>query len=391
MSALDLVTPSLAGSRRVTRADVYLDRIKHNMQEVRSCVGRSVDVLAVIKADGYGHGAIPVANAALEAGARWLGVACVDEGVALRRAGIAAPVLVMGYAAADELPTAVEHRLTLTLGTLTQCEALLIAARGAGSAVRVHLKIDSGMGRFGILPHQVDAVARTLRATAEIEVEGCFTHMARGEEHPDLATTDQLSVFDHALARLGRHGIRPRVLHAANSGTSLTAPQAHYSLVRVGLLMYGYRPDGGNVPPLALRPAMEVRSSLVRVERLPGGSRIGYGHTFTLERPARIGLVPIGYADGLQRSLSGVGYLVAGGRRVPIVGRISMDQCTVDLSDVPEAREGDPVIVIGRSGETSVWADDLANWAGTISYEILCGITPRVPRYFFASGSPSAE
>jgi alanine racemase len=244
------------------------------------------------------------------------------------------------------------------------------------------------MGRFGVLPEQIDTLARELRATPEIVVEGCFTHLARGEEAPALATDAQLARFEAALRALRRHGIEPRMVHAANSGATLTAPHARLDMVRVGLLLYGYRPDAGAESGLALRPALEIQSRLVRVETLPAGARIGYGHTYTLERAARIGLVPMGYADGLQRSLSDVGYLVVGGRRVPIVGRISMDQCTVDLSEVDGAREGDPVQVIGRQGAANVWAGDLATWAGTISYEILCGISPRVPRYYLAGATP---
>lgn len=391
MSALDVAPPSLVSSRRVTRAEVYLDRIAANVQAVCELIGPKVALLAVIKADGYGHGAIPVARAALAAGVHWLGVACVDEGIALRLAGITAPILVMGHAAPAELRAAVQGDLTLTLGTATQCAAMLAAARLTGERVRVHLKIDTGMGRFGILPDQLDAVARTLRATPEILVDGCFTHLARGEEDPDLATHAQVSRFEAALATLDRHGIHPAILHAANSGAALVAPRARLNMIRAGLLLYGYRPEPGRDPHLPLQPVLEIRSSLVRVETLPAGSRLGYGHTHYLENPTRIGLVPMGYADGLQRALSGVGYLVVGGRRVPIVGRISMDQCMVDLSEVPESREGDPVVVIGRQGTASVWAGDMATWAGTISYEILCGISPRVPRYYLASETPSAE
>jgi alanine racemase len=387
MTALHYAAPTTS-SRRATRADVYLDRIMANVRAIQDLIGPNVDLLAVIKADGYGHGAIPVAHAALAAGAAWLGVACVDEGVALRTAGVTAPILVMGHAAPDELGAAMRDDLTLTLGTAAQSAALLAAAHATGSQVRVHLKIDSGMGRFGILPHQVEEVACTLRATPEIVVDGCFTHLARGEEDPALATDAQIAVFQFALATLRRHGIAPRILHAANSGGTLTAPHARFNMVRAGLLLFGYRPDGALEPPIALRPALELRSHLVRVETLPAGARLGYGHIHRLREARRIGLVPIGYADGLQRALSEVGYLVVGGRRVPIVGRISMDQCIVDLTEVAGAREGDPVLIIGRQGDAEVWADDLATWAGTISYEILCGISPRVPRYYLASANP---
>ncbi len=388
MSALDFVTRQGIASGRVTRATVHLDRIAHNVRAVRRLVGDNVAVLAVIKADGYGHGAIPVARAALTAGATWLGVACVDEGLALRAAGVTAPVLVMGYAAAVELPAAVRGDLTLTLGTLAQCGALAAAAHRSRSNVRVHVKIDTGMGRFGLLPSQLDQLAATLKESPEIVVEGCFTHLARGEERPEHATNEQLAVFDRTLRSLARRGIEPTIIHAANSGATVVAPGAHFNLVRAGLLIYGYWPDPAAAGTVELRPALEVRSSLVRVETLPAGSRIGYGHTHVLTRAGRIGLIPMGYADGLPRSLSSVGYVVARGVRVPIIGRISMDQFSVDLSDARLVGEGDDIQVIGADGGASVWADDLAGWAGTIVYEILCGISPRVPRGYTGTSGP---
>jgi alanine racemase len=385
VTILDLPLPS-STSRRATEALVFLDRLAANVRTIRGQLSAQTALLAVIKADGYGHGAIPVAQTALQAGAQWLGVACVDEGIALRRAGIDAPILVMGYAAPDELVTAMRHDLTLTLGTAAQTEALTTAAQHSGGRIHVHLKIDSGMGRFGILPHQIREVALALRQTPQIAVDGCFTHLARGEEDPALATDQQLNIFEEALQELRRWGVEPPLLHAANSGAVLTAPHAHFHLVRCGLLLYGYRPDARAFPTLNLQPVMEVRSALVRVERLPRGARLGYGHAHVLTQEATIGLVPIGYADGLQRRLSGRGFLVAGGRRVPIVGRISMDQCMVDLSEAPAAREGDPVAILGTQSGAAVWAEDLAQWAETVAYEILCGITPRVPRRYILQG-----
>jgi alanine racemase len=391
MSVIDFTTPYGIASRRVTRATVYLDRIMHNVREVRKLIGPDVQLLAVIKADGYGHGVIPVAKAVLNAGASWLGVACVDEGLALRGTGVPAPILVMGHAAPEELAAAAHGNLTLTLGTAAQCAAITAAARGLRNPLHVHIKIDTGMGRFGLLPEQLDELGRTLARTPAIRVEGCFTHLARGEEDPAEATNTQLQRFDSALATLARYGIEPEIIHAANSGATLIAPHSRLNMVRAGLLLYGYKPNPSVAPALTLRPALEVESCLVRVETLPGGTRIGYGHMHRLDREATVGLVPIGYADGLLRSLSGIGYLVAGGRRVPIIGRISMDQCMVDLTDVGQVAEGDPVAVIGAQGNESVWADDLGRWANTIVYEILCGISPRVPRAYLGGVTMSAN
>ena len=230
-------------------------------------------------------------------------------------------------------------------------------------------------------------MARELVRTPEILVEGCFTHFARGEEDPALATNRQIERFQDALHAFARQGIEPEHIHASNSGATLVAGHARFNMVRAGLLIYGYRPASSLAPDLVIRPALELVSSLARVQELPAGASIGYGHTYTLTRPTKVGLVPIGYADGLQRSLSGKGYLVVGGARAPIIGRVSMDQTTVDLTNAGAVAEGDPVVVLGSQGGASVWADDLAQWAGTISYEILTGISARVPRSYLWSES----
>ncbi len=376
-----------AASHRATRATVHLDRIASNVRIIRRLAGDSVKVLAVVKANAYGHGAVPVAVTALDQGASWLGVACVDEGLELRNAGISAPILVLGYVAPAELESAAQTRLSVALGTMAQCAVIATAARGLREPLRVHLKIDSGMGRYGITLEQSQEAARELAKTPEVHVEGCFTHFARGEEEPALATDHQIEMFREALGILSRHGLTPDLIHASNSGATLIAPHARFGMVRAGLLLYGYRPERSLAPDLELRPALEVESCLARVQALPAGAGIGYGHTYTLPTPATVGLVPMGYADGLQRSLSGKGYLVAGDSRVPIIGRVSMDQCIVDLSGVDMLAEGDPVVVIGARGGASVWADDLADWAGTIPYEILCGISARVPRTYLAGGT----
>jgi alanine racemase len=341
-----------------------------------------VRLLAVVKANAYGHGAVPCAKAALAAGANWLSVACVDEGLELRTAGIAAPVLVLGYSAPAELSAALQADMSLAVGTASQANAILRAARSIGKPARVHIKIDTGMSRFGFLPDQLDDVGETLARTPEILIEGCFTHFARGEDDPGEATNCQLDRFRAAVNVLARRGLNPGLLHAANSAATLVAPHTHLDMVRMGIAMYGYQPRPNMAPHVRLRPVMEVESCLARVETLPGGSRVGYGHTFVLPNARRIGLVPAGYADGIRRALSGSGYMVVSGARVPIVGAVSMDQCSVDVTEVGSAAEGDTVTIIGAQDGESVWADDLGTWANTIAYEILCGISQRVPRRY---------
>jgi alanine racemase len=380
MNLLDLASVGPPASLRVTRATVYLDRVAANIHAIRALIGSRIQLMAVVKANAYGHGAVPIARAALAAGATWLGVACVDEGLLLRSAGITAPILVLGYSAPEELPLAAKGNLSLAIGTPTHLAAA-VAAGAAGHIIHAQLKIDSGMGRFGFLPSQIDDLGRTLARQPGIYVEGCFTHMARGEDDPSLATSAQLTCFEAALGTLARYGIQPPLIHAANSGALLLAPRSHFAMVRAGILLYGYRPDRSPGLHAPFQPVMEITSRLARVETLPQGTRIGYGHTHQLTDGERVGLVPIGYADGLRRSLSGTGYLLAGGQCVPIIGRISMDQCMVDLTGV-HCAEGDPVTVLGGQGDAAVWADDLGAWAGTIAYEILCGISNRLPRTY---------
>ena len=281
MSPSPWTASRVGASRRATRATVFLDRIASNMRAIRGVAGPGVQVMAVVKANAYGHGAVPVAAVALEEGAGWLGVACVDEGLQLRQAGISAPILILGYVAPDELATAVECNLSVTLGTTEQGAAIAAAARGLRGRARVHVKIDSGMGRYGILPEQTEDVALALAKTHEIHVEGCFTHLARGEENPAIATDYQLARFQDALEALARHGVRPEFVHVSNSGATLAAPQARLNMVRAGLLLYGYLPESSLAPDVTFRPALEVVSCLARVQVLPAGSGIGYGHTLS--------------------------------------------------------------------------------------------------------------
>jgi alanine racemase len=355
-------------------AEVDLDAISANVAAVARHTGGPV--MAVVKANGYGHGATPVARAALAGGATWLGVARIDEAVALREAGLAAPILQLGLTPAGRLVEAVTLDVALTVWSAEQVDAAADASSRAGRPARLHLKVDTGMSRLGVQPGDAHALAGHARATAGVLLEGIFTHLACADDPSPSSADDQLQLFHEVIASLG--DLRPPVVHAANSAAALRLPGSWLDLVRLGIAMYGLSP-GARVPLLAgMRPAMTWKTVLGQVKDLPPGRGISYGHTYTTTRTERIGTLPVGYADGWRR-VAGNEVLVRG-RRVPVVGRVCMDQCMVRLDAVPDAAPGDEVVLVGRQGDEQISADDVAARWGTIGYEVVCGVGQRVPR-----------
>jgi len=381
---------AMVDSRRGTRATVNLDAVGHNVRLVRRTVGPDVGVMAVLKADAYGHGAVHVARACLAAGAVWLAVATVDEGVALRRAGITAPLLLIAPTFPEEYATAVAHELSVGVGSLGMAVELAAVARRADAVARVHAEVDTGLNRFGIPAHRaVDEVA-ALTALPGLTLEAVYTHFAASETPQDGSAGAQLALFREIVDGVRAREIHIPLLHAANSGGVLELPGAHFDLVRPGIALYGYHPagpgsglgsgTGAGVDPDGLRPVMTLSTRLVRVERAPLGAGVSYNGTFRTARESVLGLVPLGYGDGLPRLLSNRGHMLVRARRCPIVGRVCMDQMVLDLTDVPGAAVGDEVVAIGRQGEERIGADDIGALVGTNAYEVLCGIAPRVPR-----------
>jgi alanine racemase len=356
---------------RPTVAEIDLEAIRHN---VRTLKPPAAELMAVVKADGYGHGDEQVARAALEAGATWLGVALVEEGLRLREAGIQAPILVLSE------PPSGSERDALSAGLTPTCytEAGLQAVSAARPGSAVHVKVDTGMHRVGLLPERVTAFCEAV-ATLGLDLEGAWTHLARSEELDDPTTDEQLKRFEEVLAALEGAGHRPRYRHAANSGATIARPDAHLDLVRVGIATYGILP-GSQLEGLAdLRPAMTLRSRVSMVKQLPAGEAISYGHRYRLERESTIATVPIGYADGYMRALTNVGRVLIGGRRHPVAGVVTMDQLMVDCGD-HLVRPGDEVVLIGRQGGQEIRAEEVAGWAGTIGYEVVTSVSDRVPR-----------
>ncbi len=341
-------------------------------------------LLAVVKADGYGHGAVPVAEAALEAGAAWLGVALVEEGAALRRAGIDAPILVLSEPSPAAADAVVANRLTPVVYTRVGIDALRKAVVAAGNhdPLAVHLKVDTGMHRAGCAVEDASALAQVIDASPELALEGICTHLAVADE-PALAYTDeQLDRFDAVLAELEASGTRPPIVHAANSAGLLAHPRSHYDLVRVGIALYGVAPAAELADRADLRPVLALRAQVSHVKDLPAGAGVSYGLRYELPRAARVATIPVGYADGVPRNLGlGGGAVLIGGRRCPIAGSVTMDQLMADVGDLDVA-VGDDVVLLGAQGDEVITASEWADHVGTIAYEIVTGIGPRVPRRY---------
>jgi len=372
--------PSL-DTHRPTWATIDLDALARNLAAIRRRV-ESRPILAVVKADAYGHGAVGVARALVAEGTEWLGVAIPEEGVELRRAGIRAPILVLGGFAPPQAELVLQHDLVPALFRPDQVEALSLAAGRRGAHATAHLKVDTGMGRLGVPAEEVPAFAAVLRrAAGRVLTTGAFSHLAVADEPADPFTRRQIDRFQEAVGHLRSEGCPVTDVHLANSAAIMDHPPAWLTLVRPGILLYGY-PPSPHVTPMPIEPVLSLTTRTIYMKEIPAGSSLGYGRTFVARRPTRVASLALGYDDGLPRQASNRGYVLVRGRRAPIVGRVSMDLTTVDVTDVPGAALGDEVTVIGASGSETLGADRLASWADTISWDILCGIGPRVPRLY---------
>jgi alanine racemase len=336
-------------------------------------------VLAVVKARAYGHGAVPVARRLVELGAHMLGAALVEEGAELRAAGITAPVLVMGPVLPEQAPAVVALRLTPVVFALPYVKALSREAVRAGRTVRVHVKVDTGMGRIGITPEDALPFITEAAGMPGIEVEGLMTHFADADLRDKHFAAVQLDRFESLLHALDVEGVRIPLRHAANSAAVLEYGRALLTMVRPGLMLYGYDPlEGGS--GAGLRPVLSLVTRVAYLKRVSAGTPVSYGRTYVTRRESLIATIPVGYADGYSRALSNRGEAIVRGRRVPVAGRVCMDMTMLDVTDVPDAAEGDEVVLIGSAGGERITAADVAGKTGTIAYEVLCGISARVPR-----------
>lgn len=364
-------------SFRPTVAQVDREAIRSN---VRALKPPGAELMAVVKANGYGHGDVPVAGAALDAGATWLGVALVEEGLRLREAGLEVPILVLTEFPQGSEKDALAASLTPTLYSEAGVEALEEAARTVGRLPGVHLKVDTGMHRVGLPPDRAVSLARSILDRG-MDLQSVWTHLAVSEEVENPANRAQLDRYRQVLDELAGEGIRPMYGHAANSGATIGLPEAHLDMVRVGIAMYGISPGPDLDGRVDLRPAMSFRSRVGLVKRVAAGEGISYGLRYAPDRESTIATVPVGYADGYPRALSNRGRVLIRGRRYPVAGTVTMDQLMVDCGDDP-VEPGDEVVLFGEQEGERITAEEVAGWAGTIGYEIVCAVSERVPREY---------
>ena len=363
---------------RATKAVINLGAISHNIAEIRKRIGNKRGLMAVVKADGYGHGAVEVGRVALRSGADSLGVALPEEGQLLREAGIEAPILVLGLIQPEEAYKVVNFRLAQTVTSVELLEALNQQGHKASTEVKVHVKVDTGMGRIGVKPEDAVSFIRKVKSFKSLNLEGLFSHFSSADEKDKASSQRQLQLFDQVLHEVQLAGIELPKKHIANSAAVLDLPESYYDMVRPGIMVYGLYPSREVSHSIELKPAMTLKTRVSAVKVVPPGTPISYGRTFITKKKTMVATLPVGYADGYRRLLSNRGVVLIKRCRVPLIGRVCMDTCMVDVSDVEDVQPGDEVILFGE--EISV--DEVAASSGTIVNEVVCAVGKRVPRVY---------
>ncbi|MCL6589925.1 MAG: alanine racemase [Firmicutes bacterium] len=363
-------------------AEIDLGAVRHNLEEIKRLAGPSVEIMAVIKAEAYGHGAVPVAKTVIRHGANFLGVFLPEEGIALRKAGITVPILVFGPLQEDQAGCFVKYDLTATVCIAEAVLALSQAAARQGKTVSVHIKTDTGMGRAGLSPDAVlDFIGQIIQLPG-IKINGIFSHLATADEINKDYARRQIRIFLELLERLKTAGCLPEKVHLANSAGIIDLPEAHFNMVRPGIMLYGLYPSAEvDHSKVKLRPALSLKARISYIKRVPRGSGISYGQKYHTTRETTIATIPIGYADGWSRILSHKAQVLINGKKFPIVGTICMDQCMVDVGDEPVTL-GQEVVLIGTQGGEAITAEMIAAQLGTINYEVACMLSDRVPRIY---------
>jgi alanine racemase len=357
--------------------------LRWNLKQIRDKVGPRIKILSMVKAGAYGHGAAAVAQTLANAGGDAFGVATLEEGVELRQAGIGAPILVVAGAYDDQLEDFLAHSLTPVAHDLIQTKRLDQALQHRGSTLDVHLKIDTGMGRLGLMPAEMGVWLAEIKKLKAIGIAGVFSHFSHAESVEGHYTRQQLEIFNHIVEQLRAENIRPPLVHFANSAATITLPAAYFDMVRPGIMLYGVYPAPAMASQIDLKAVLTWKTKILQLKKVPAGSSISYGQTFMTERESLIATLPVGYADGYPRLLSNRGEVLIGGQRAPLAGRVCMDLTMIDVTAIRNVAQGDEVVLLGRQGDEEISADQIAAWANTISYEILTSISARVPRIHY--------
>lgn len=371
-------------TKRPTRILIDLGAIEHNYFKIREKVPLDTRMLAVVKADAYGHGAVEVSRTLEALGCDMLGVALCEEGIELRNAGICLPVIVLSGVYKGQWKEIIEHNLTPVLFDIDLAHDLNDLSLRFNKKVKIHVKIDTGMGRLGLLPYEIAAFFKELNTLRGIELEGVLSHFAEADEEDKEFSKEQIKRFEEAIRLIESSGINIPMKHIANSAGIVSLPSSGFNLVRPGIMLYGSYPAEDFKSRIDLSPAMKLLTRIEHLKSVPKGFPVSYGRTFVTDRKSLIATIPIGYGDGYLRSFSGKADVLVKGKRAPVIGRVCMDLTMVDVTDIPDVKMGDDVVLMGKDGNEEITAEELANYAGTIPYEIYCSFNQRVPREYVA-------
>jgi alanine racemase len=370
---------------RPTFCFIDLDALRWNFRQIRSKAGTQVKVLAMVKANAYGHGAQAVAEALAAEGSDAFGVATVEEALELRQSGIRQPIIVLAGVYREQVDKFLENRLTPVVHEIQTLRSVEAAVQSRGARLNIHLEVDTGMGRTGFLADDIDLWLPELTKLKALRLEGVFSHFSDAESANERYTQYQLRNFLSVIQRLRGAGISPPLVHMAKSAAIVTVPASHFAMVRPGLALYGIYPSPACSKEITLKPVLSWKTRILQLKQVPEGSSLGYGRTFATRRESLIATLPVGYGDGYQRILSNQAVVLVRSARAPVVGRISMDLTMIDVTDIGETNQGDEVVLLGRQGDAEISADEMAAWSNTISYEILTSIGARVPRIYYNS------
>lgn len=364
-------------------AEINLDNLAHNIKEIKR-VTKATEIIGVVKADAYGHGALDIAPTLLENGVTRLAVAVLNEAVELRRGGIQCPIMILGYTPPNLIDLLIKYDIEQTVYSYDLAKKISEKALEENKIGKIHIAFDTGMGRIGFLPREEDiSEVERISKLPNIKIEGIYSHFSTADEKDKNYTYEQLKKFNWFYNILQKRGIQINIRHIANSAAIIDMPETHFEAVRPGVILYGYYPsEEVDKTKVYLKPVMSLKTNIVHLKKVPIGEYISYGRKFRTERESIIGTLPVGYADGYTRSLGEDAKVIINGKLVPVVGRICMDQCMVDLTNVPDVNLGDEVILMGEDSELKMTADELASILGTINYEVLCMISRRVPRVY---------
>ncbi len=372
--------------RSLTRAEINLSALQHNYSEFKRIISPKTEIMAVVKADGYGHGAVEISKVALDSGCTNLAVARFSEVTELREAGINAPILLFGYTTPDYVEYMSDNNVIASITCLENAKTINDKSQKLGKRVKAHIKVETGMGRLGVNQSIESAVNEILEISRlnGIEIEGLFTHFACADSRDKTHANSQFTLFNEILEKVEKQGLCVKYRHAANSAATIEMPHTHLDLVRPGISQYGLYPSNEvDKNLISLKPVMEIKSEIIQIRDVPKDYKISYGSTYITTEPTKIAVVPIGYADGYHRLLSSQGAMIVNGKIAPVVGRVCMDLTMIDVGHIENINVGDTVTVMGSSGGKTVSAEDISNIAQTINYEVVTGITPRVTREYF--------